>query len=551
MNKKWFYHLIFLVLIVPVSYAQFPEIKWEHPIGAPSFGSAAAADLDDDGFYEIVFTTYTNDGRAHCLNAEDGSVKWIYDIGGCGDVAPIIYDMNLDGVLDVVINGSCNPTIFCINGATGALIWSKPSGGGDSPPTIADIDHDGKPEVLFGNFNGEIISLNGEDGSTDKTIQADPYAQALQTEPSLVDIDNDGDLEIIAANYRNNDGLHIWAFDYETTDVIWTNTVEDTSAEFHAYHAGAIADLDSDGTLEYVIGSWNGDLRSINVEDGSDHWTIQIPVSNFSAITVVDIDKDGNLEIIMNNNDWLTFDERLWIIAGEDGAVEWSYPISFPSFRGFSVSDINGNGTLDLVSGHFMGRVLAIEPYTGLLWEVDLLNTFSNANDLPWIEADGQPLIADFDKNGTLDVFICAGYGTYQPDALNTGKAFMIEAGLGNCPEWLMFRQDIKRSGYFSSMEVEASCALTSTTDFTIENEVKIYPNPSDDIVFIEYTLNEMSQVDISVFDLLGRKIQEIESARKPIGSYQLKWEETFFGVYFCEIKIGGNSYVEKIIITK
>ena len=104
-------------------FAQFPNINWEYNLDAPAFGSASAADLDNDGFYEIVFTTYTNDGMAHCLNAEDGTVKWVFDIGGCGDVAPLIYDMNNDGQLDVVVNGSCNPTIFCINGNDGSLIW--------------------------------------------------------------------------------------------------------------------------------------------------------------------------------------------------------------------------------------------------------------------------------------------------------------------------------------------------------------------------------------------------------------------------------------------
>ena len=180
-----------LFFFIQICNAQFPELKWEYFIGAPAFGSAAAADLDSDGFYEIVFTTYTNDGRAHCLNAEDGSVKWIYDIGGCGDVAPIIFDMNGDGTKDVVINGSCNPTIFCIDGASGNLIWSKPSGGGDSPPTIADMDNDGRPEVLFGNFNGQIVALNGEDGSTAKIIQANPNGNAIQTAPTLVDVNDD------------------------------------------------------------------------------------------------------------------------------------------------------------------------------------------------------------------------------------------------------------------------------------------------------------------------------------------------------------------------
>ena len=547
MNIKNTAVLVFLCSYL-VSYAQFPDMKWEYFIGAPAFGSAAAADLDEDGYYEIVFSTYTNDGRIHCLNSEDGTMKWIYDVGGCADVAPIIYDVNMDGVLDVVVNGSCNPTIFCIDGNTGTLLWSQPSGGGDSPPSIADVDNDGKPEILFGNFTGQIRSLNGEDGSVDQVIQADPFGVAVQTEPTVVDIDQDGDMEVIAASYWNNDGLHVWAFDYETAELVWTNSIIDESADFHAYHGGAMADLDGDGLLEYVIGSFSGHLRSINIEDGSDHWVVDIPESNFAAITVVDIDEDGDLEVIMNNNDWITLDERLWILSGEDGTEEWSYPIPFSSFRGFSVSDINGNGKLDLVSGHFMGGLQVVEPYTGLIWQQDLMDFFPD-EPYPWFEADHQPLIADFDQNGTLDIFIVAGYGTYEPDSLNTGKAFLIEAGEGRCPEWLMFRQDIRRTGYLSTSDIEASCAITSITESVTEHDgIRIYPNPSKEAVYIEYSLDEKSKVDITVFDVLGRSVKTLESQVLSAGSYVLEWNDQLSGVFMCQIRINDKKYVERVV---
>lgn len=64
--------------------------------------------------------------------------------------------------------------------ATGELIWSQPSGGGDSPPTVADMDEDGLPEILFGNFSGEIRILNGEDGSLAKSILATPFSNEIQ-----------------------------------------------------------------------------------------------------------------------------------------------------------------------------------------------------------------------------------------------------------------------------------------------------------------------------------------------------------------------------------
>ena len=303
--NKIYRTLLFLLLGIPLNAQNFPTIQWDYQVGAPAFGSAAAADLDGDGFLEIVFTTYTNDGKAHCLNAEDGSVHWVYDIGGCGDVAPIIYDMDGDDTLDVVINGSCNPTAFCINGHTGVLKWSVSSGGGDSPPTVADIDQDGMPEVLFGNFSGQVHVLNGEDGSLAKSFQVDNGP--IQTEPTICDVDSDGDLDFIVYNHFNNSGFYTYAYDYATGDTIWTNFHYDTSATYYSYHGGAIADIDLDGKEEYVIGSNDGAIRALNVEDGSVLWRTTGLTNVIGALTIADMDGDDTLEVVYNNNDYINF----------------------------------------------------------------------------------------------------------------------------------------------------------------------------------------------------------------------------------------------------
>lgn len=486
--------------------AQIPSIDWSYFVGAPSFGSAASADLDNDGFYEIVFTTYTNDGRAHCLNAEDGSVKWIYDIGGCGDVAPLICDADNDDTLDVIINGSCNPTIFCINGATGQLKWSQPSGGGDSPPSVANIDSDTMPEIFFCNFDGELRILNGEDGSTNKIIAVDPFGNPIQTEPTVVDVNSDGQLDIIMANHFNINGLFVWAYDYVTETIIWTNSMTDSST-YNAYHSGAVADVDGNGDLEYVIGSNNGYVRALNVADGSVLWSHAIPESCMAPVSIADLEGDGTLEVVVYNNDWITYDERIWVLDGATGNTEWSYATTFSSFRGCAIADINGNDTLDLVAGYYMGDVIAVEPYNGLIWQTNLQSEFPSG--LPYLLVDHGPLVADFDHSGTMDVFIAAGYGTYIPDSLNTGKAFMIEAGVGQCPEWLMFRQDVLRTGYLSSADISASCGQILDVPAG-DNQAalsQVYPSPALQTVNIVAPVGSA----VSICNVLGETVLAFE----------------------------------------
>lgn len=520
--------------------AQIPSIDWTYPLSAPAFGSSAAADMDGDGYYEIVFTTYTNDGKAHCINAEDGSVKWIFDIGGCGDVAPLIYDVDNDDTLDVIVNGSCNPTLYCINGATGQLIWSVPSGGGDSPPAVANIDADPFPEIFFCNFNGQLRIVNGENGSVNKTIQVDPNGSTIQTEPALVDVNADGRLDIIMASHFNINGLYVWAYDYVSEDTLWTNVIADSST-YNAYHSGAVTDVDGNGDLEYVIGSNNGLVRALNVQNGSVLWSRSIPKSCMAALSIADLDGDGSLEVVVTNNDWVTLDERIWVLDGATGSTEWSYATTFSSFRGCAIADINGNDTLDLVAGYFMGEVIAVEPYNGLLWNLDLSPQFSSA--LPYLLVDHGPLVADFDRNGTMDVFIVAGYGTYTPDSLNTGKAFMIEAGSGSCPEWLMFRHDVLRTGYLPQSEIDSLCVTVNVPQLTeAASDFVMYPQPADEWLYLECTPG----AEIQILDATGKLVmQAIAGTAKT----ELNISSLSAGCYVLFVSDGMNSIRQKLFV--
>ena len=190
-------------------YCQIPQIKWWYDVKDMSFGNSASADIDKDGYLEIVFSCYRNDSCIYVLNAEDGSLLWKYNTGGCNDAAPLIYDVDNDDTLDIILTSSCVPKTFCINGITGTVKWVANSNGSDSPPTLGDVDNDNKPDILFGEFGGTVRCLNADVGTLKWVLNVDSNSW-IQTEPILLDLDNNSQLDFVIANYNFDTAHRIW-----------------------------------------------------------------------------------------------------------------------------------------------------------------------------------------------------------------------------------------------------------------------------------------------------------------------------------------------------
>lgn len=258
--------------------AQDPEIKWWFDTYDASFGQTAAADIDHDGFLELVFGCYRNDSSVYALNAEDGSLLWKYNtaspgVEGCNDVAPVIFDVDDDDTLEVIVPASCNPTTFCFNGHTGKVKWQRATRGSDSPPTITDLDNDGKPEILHGEFGGYVICLNGENGTVAWEIDVDLNSW-IQTAPNadsslfwhysipeygtafrgaaLADINGDDYPDVI---FGTSEGRFIALNGFSDNVIFNTDLSAHYGKAFDIDHAPVVADFDQDGELDaFIIG---------------------------------------------------------------------------------------------------------------------------------------------------------------------------------------------------------------------------------------------------------------------------------------------------------
>ena len=84
------------------------------------------------------------------------------------------------------------------------------------------------------------------------------------------------------------------------------------------------------------------------------------------------------------------------------------------------------------------------------------------------------------------------------------------------------------------------------------------YPNPFNPITTIQYELPNYSNVKVTLFDITGRTIKEINFGEMAPGRYAYVWDGTnnignlvSTGIYFFQINAGSNTAIKKMLLLK
>lgn len=109
----------------------------------------------------------------------------------------------------------------------------------------------------------------------------------------------------------------------------------------------------------------------------------------------------------------------------------------------------------------------------------------------------------------------------------------------------------LKQTGF--TINVESPIVTSITENNASISELKTYPNPFNETVFIELTLTKNTNVETYVTDLLGTTVGVINNELMPSGLHKLQWNAHNLanGIYLLNIKTGNDFQVKKLVLNK
>ncbi len=488
-------------------------------------------DFDRDGANEIIVGASSN--MVYAFEA-DGSNCAGWPKATTDDVlgAPAVGDLAGNGTNQVVAV-SKDGKIYAWN-SNGTLMPNFPVDKGGlsySAPMLIDMDGNGDLELVFGSFSDSKIYALNHDGSD---FSGWPFTDAgrLYSSPTSGDIDGDNKSEIIYGDFDGNvhvlneDGSEVSGFPVLLNNPIWASI--------------STGDVDGDNHPELAAVTSSGSFYLIN-HDGTivSGFPVEIGVAVRSSPSMADLDADGTPEILMGGND-----SRLHVFDA-DG----SYFHGFPQQTGGSITpspvvgDITGDGQPDIIVPAGNGMIYGYDTNGNVLPNFPIPTSTST-------QITATAALGDLDHDGDMEI----GVGLRTTE----GNLIVIDYKADASPsdlQWYSFGRDSRNSGDFSSIITSADDVPVKPFAFGLSQN---YPNPFNANTTIQFSLGVPGEIDLAVFDLLGRKIATIYSGGMNAGTHSMIWDGSnssgrvvASGVYFYRLQSSEGSQTMRMLLLK
>ncbi len=477
----------------------------------------AFADLDADGDFDLlvgigeslfggptpgITMGFRNTGTRNQPQfvQEDGLVTGIPDIGR--NSYPTLKDIDGDNDLDLLLGRDLQTFVYFRNtGTVSAPVWTVNSttfNGMETTtywkdPTLFDLDKDNDYDLIYGTSDGTMYYYQNTGTRTAPQFQYNPnYFPVIRisggaSTASLADFDNDGDVDMLSGDWLG--GFQYFRNDGTPTAPRFTKTTSSfTSLNVSSYSTPVFVDLDNDNDKDIVAGALNGTIYCY-INNGTSFtqnttFFAGIDVGWQSAPAFADIDTDGDPDMIIGAEDGPV----LQFYRNDGGNVfvqDNSFITGVTSVRNGTPTfvDLDRDGDSDLVIGGINGRLLYYQN-SGTIVAPSWTRNDAVLAELT-VRQDATPGFADFNGDGKADVIL----GEYS----------------GNF------------SYYKNQMPTSAADNLTWPASFSLNQN---YPNPFNPSTQIQFAIPTSGNVELKVFDMLGREVATLVNEELMPGAY-------------------------------
>ncbi|MFH1004849.1 MAG: M43 family zinc metalloprotease [Bacteroidota bacterium] len=182
---------------------------------------------------------------------------------------------------------------------------------------------------------------------------------------------------------------------------------------------------------------------------------------------------------------------------------------------------------------------------------------------------------ATYSKSDTLKIYISTDcgvtwtslYNKYHTQLITATPVFSTTPFVPTASQWrletvplasyssatnalIKFRHicDYENNLYVDDINVTG---IIGVNELNLDNIISIFPNPSDENIFVNFSIFDLGKVDVKVYNLVGEVIANVTDNISVPKKIKINLAEQSNGIYFVEIRTENKSITKKLILNK